>query len=232
MNVDAADVAVSEIAAAIGVPARARMLYCLLDDRARTATELAVVADVSPSTASVHLKRLESCRLVEALPQGRHRYYRLAGPEVATALEALSVLTAGSIETFVPSTPDRLRNARTCYDHIAGSLGVGLCKAFEWRGWIQGPAEDKAYHLTDDGRRGFEALGVDVDAAMSRRRRFAFACLDWSERRAHLGGALGAAVLDLALDRGWVQRDLDSRILEVTEKGHRALRERVGLALR
>lgn len=230
MDVDEADVAVSEIAAAIGVPARARMLYCLLDGRARTSTELAVIAEVSPSTASLHLKRLEGLGLVKVLPQGRHRYHSLAGTEVATALEALSVLTARSIEEFVPSTPDRLRGARTCYDHIAGRLGVGLCEAFESRGWLQGPAADRSYRLTDDGRQGFEALGVDVGTAKSRRRRFAFACLDWSERRPHLGGALGAAILEVVLRKGWVRRDLDSRILEVTERGRRAMRESLGLA--
>src|ERR1017187_9021459 len=120
------DVAVSRIPAAIGEPARARMLYCLLDGHARTSTELAMVADVSPSTASVHLNRLKTRRLVKVLIQGRHRYYSLEGPNVASALEGLSVLAGGSRDKFAPNTTSRLRAARTCYDHMAGTLGVAL----------------------------------------------------------------------------------------------------------
>src|SRR5579864_9122806 len=131
MNVEGqADAAVSRIAAAIGEPARARMLYCLLDGRARTSTELAVVAEVTPSTASVHLQRLKTERLVKVFAQGKHRYYSLEGSNVAAALEALSVLAGGSRVAFVPNTPNRLRAARTCYDHIAGTLGVTLHDRF------------------------------------------------------------------------------------------------------
>ena len=133
---DDADAAVSRIAAAIGEPARARMLYCLVDGHARTSTELAVVADVSPSTASVHLHRLKAERLVKVLAQGKHRYYSLEGTNVATALEALSVLAGGPRDAFVPNTPSRLRAARTCYDHIAGTLGVSLHDRFQALGWI------------------------------------------------------------------------------------------------
>jgi DNA-binding transcriptional ArsR family regulator len=193
------------------------MLYCLIDGRARTSTELAVVADVMPSTASVHLQRLKTQRLVKVFAQGKHRYYSLEGTDVAAALEALSVLAGGSRDRFVPTTPHRLRAARTCYDHIAGTLGVSLhdgCKAL---GWLSGSAAgDTAYDLTRDGAKAFEALGIDVEATRGRRRRFAFACVDWSERRPHLGGALGAALLEVALKRKWVSRDLDSRILSVT----------------
>src|ERR1700732_476197 len=121
MNVaNDADGAVSRIAAAIGERARARMLYCLVDGHARTSTELAMIADVSPSTASVHLNRLKTERLVKVVVQGKHRYYSLEGPNVASALEGLSVLAGGSPK-FVTSAPTRLRGARTCYDHIAGT---------------------------------------------------------------------------------------------------------------
>src|SRR5271156_3919676 len=135
MNVADPDAAVAPIAAAIGEPARARMLYCLVDGRARTSTELAVVADVTPSTASVHLQRLKARRLVKVFAQGKHRYYSLEGANVAAALEALSVLAGASRDAFVPNTPNRLRAARTCYDHIAGTLGVLLhdrLQALEW----------------------------------------------------------------------------------------------------
>src|ERR1043166_2632578 len=126
MNVEATDAAASSIAAAIGEPARARMLYCLVDGQARTSTELAAVADVAPSTASVHLQRLKTQRLVKVFAQGKHRYYSLDGANVAAALEALSVLAGGSRAAAVSNTPHLLRAARTCYDHIAGTLGVAL----------------------------------------------------------------------------------------------------------
>src|SRR5271168_529215 len=114
-----ADAAASKIAAAIGEPARARILYSLMDGHARTSTELSVVADVSPSTASVHLNRLTTARLISVFVQGKHRFYSLEGPDVASALEALSVVAGSSRAKFVPSTPNRLRAAQTCYDHLA-----------------------------------------------------------------------------------------------------------------
>ncbi len=221
------DAAVSQIAAAIGEPARARMLYCLVDGRARTSTELAVVAGVSPSTASVHLQRLTSQRLVKVLAQGKHRYYSLDGANVAAALESLSVLAGGPRPRFEPSTPNRLRAARTCYDHIAGALGVSLHDRFTALGWLSG--SDHACDLTPSGARAFAALGIDTDAARTLRRRFAYACVDWSERRPHLGGALAAAFLKTALKRKWVLQDLDSRALSVTSLGRREMRSRFGV---
>ena len=222
------DGAVSGIAAAIGEPARARMLYCLLDGRARTSTELAIVAEVSPSTASAHLQRLKDKRLVKALAQGKHRYYSLEGASVAAALEALSVLAGGegSRPAFVPNTPSGLRAARTCYDHIAGTLGVALHDRFQALRWLSGD-----YDLTAAGVKAFEGLGIDVDAARRSRRRFAYACVDWSERRPHLGGAIGAGVLSAALNRGWVLQELDSRALTVTRAGRREMLAKFGLEL-
>jgi DNA-binding transcriptional ArsR family regulator len=228
------DVGVSRIAAAIGEPARARMLYCLMDGHARTSTELAVLAEVSPSTASVHLSRLKTERLVKVLVQGKHRFYSLEGPNVASALEGLSVLAGGSRDKFVPSTPSRLRAARTCYDHMAGTVGVALHDRFKALGWLSAgltgsdDAND-AYGLSLVGAKAFEALGVDLEAARTLRRRFAYACLDWSERRPHIGGALGAALLKVALKRKWVTQDLDSRTLGVTSLGRREMLTRFGL---
>jgi DNA-binding transcriptional ArsR family regulator len=223
MNADH-DSTASSIAAAIGEPARARMLYSLVDGRARTATELAAVADVTAATASVHLQRLRSLRLVRVAAQGKHRYYSLGGTQVADALEALSVLAGGAADRFVPNTPLRLRAARTCYDHIAGTLGVALHDRFVAAKWLSGPsARDAGYDLTPAGIRALEALGVDVDGARGLRRRLAFACLDWSERRPHIGGALGAALLALALRKKWVAQDLDGRALDLTRSGRREL---------
>ena len=205
------------------------MLCRLLDGHARTSTELAALAGVSPSTASLHLARLKEEGLVDTLAQGKHRYHSLAGAEVARALEALMVVAGLPREPFRPSTPPRLRAARSCYDHMAGEVAVSLHDAFERRRWLAPLPEGAAYDLTAKGEAAFGDLGVDVAAARARRRRFAFPCVDWSERRPHLGGALGASLLDLALRRGWVVRDLDSRVLSVTRVGRREMRDRFGV---
>lgn len=229
-----ADLAVSRIAAAIGEPARVRMLYCLVDGHARTSTELAVVAEVSPSTASVHLNRLRTEHLVRVHVQGKHRYYSLEGPHVARALEGLSILAGRPSVKFVPNTPSRLRAARTCYDHIAGTAGVLLHNRFKTLGWIStGSKDDRGdvYDVTANGAKAFAALGIDVSATRMLRRRFAYACLDWSERQPHIGGALGAAILKTALNRKWVVQDLDSRALDVTSRGRREILARFGVQL-
>jgi DNA-binding transcriptional ArsR family regulator len=226
-----ADAAIAAIAAAIGEPARARMLYCLMDGYGRTSTELAIVAEVSPSTASVHLNRLKTERLVKVMVVGKHRYYSLEGPNVAGALEGLCVLAGATREQFVPNTPGRLRAARTCYDHMAGILGVSLHDRFMTLGWLLADSTGggKAYHLSADGSRACESLGIDIEATQALRRKFASACLDWSERRPHIGGALGAALLKIALKRKWVLPDLDSRALSVTSLGRREMLARFGL---
>ncbi len=229
-NGNETDAAVSRIAAAIGEPARARMLYCLMDGHARTSTELAMVAEVSPSTASVHLERLRETQLVTVLAQGKHRYYSLGGADVASALEKLSVLAGARQAKFVPSTPNGLRAARTCYDHIAGTLGVLLHDRFTALRWLSriGADADGAYELTGAGVKGFATLGLSAEELRSQRRRFAFACVDWSERRPHIGGAVGAAILGVALKRKWVTQDLDSRALHVTSYGRREMLARFG----
>lgn len=220
------------VASAIGQPARARMLSCLMDGRARTSTELALVAGVGPSTASAHLTRLESAGLVRARVQGRHRYYQLSDSGAAEALERLSVLAGGRRTTPALSIPARLRAARTCYDHLAGTLGVALHDRLRALGWMvpaSGGRPD-AYDLSERGAEALEALGVDVQGARARRRRFAYACLDWSERCSHLGGALGAALLTLALERRWLAREREGRAVHVTELGRRDMLRHFGLS--
>src|ERR1700685_2299808 len=160
MIVEDPDAAVSRIAAAIGEAARARMLYCLVDGRARTSTELAMLAEVTPATASVLLDRLKTARLVKGAVQGKHRYYSLEGPNVASALEGLSVVAGGSRDKFVPNTPSRLRAARTCYDHMAGTLGVLLHDRFKTLRWLAADSTD-SYDLTPAGTKALEALGID-----------------------------------------------------------------------
>ncbi|MGB9402613.1 MAG: helix-turn-helix domain-containing protein, partial [Candidatus Acidiferrales bacterium] len=177
-----------------------------------------------------HLQRLKAQRLVKVFAQGKHRYYSLEGVNVAAALEALDVLAGGSRDAFVPNTPNRLRAARTCYDHIAGTLGVSLHDRFKKLGWLAGESNaGNAYDLTPPGAKAFEALGVDIEATRTLRRRFAYPCVDWSERRPHVGGAVGAALLNVALKRKWVIQDLDSRALSVRRVGRREMSSRFGL---
>ena len=228
-----ADDAASTIAAAIGEPARARMLFCLVDGRARTATELAMVADVSPSTASAHLTRLKNEHLVKVHAQGKHRYYSLESVAIAQLLEQLTVVAGGSRTAFAPTTPIHLRAARSCYDHIAGSLGVALHDRLAVMGWftMETEAARADYQLTSKGYQALTDLGVNVETVRTSRRRLAFGCVDWSERRPHLGGALGAELLRLALVRKWVVRDGESRGLHVTAIGRRAMGALFGLRL-
>lgn len=219
----------ARIASAIGEPARARMLFTLMDGRAHTSTELALVAAVTPSTASAHLNRLRRERLVQVLVQGRHRYYSLRGPGVATVLEGLLALSGRPGTGPRPRTPHHLRFARTCYDHVAGTLGVLLHDRMLALGWLA--ARGQSYDVTAAGARALADLALDVDAARRARRRFAFPCLDWSERRFHVGGALGAALLDHALAQKWVRRERDRRALTVTTVGARHFRMRLGIAV-
>jgi DNA-binding transcriptional ArsR family regulator len=214
------DLAVSRLASAIGEPARARILYSLMDGHARTSTELAIVARVSPSTASAHLARLTTEHLIKVFIQGKHRYYSLESPRVARALEGLSVLAGAK---FVPSTPIRLRAARTCYDHLAGTLGVRLHDRMKTLQWLS-----SSYDLTPSGTTALSALGIDIEATRALRRRFAYPCLDWSERRPHLGGSLGAALLTAAMKKNWILQDLDSRAISITRKGRRDLETLLG----
>jgi DNA-binding transcriptional ArsR family regulator len=230
---DPAENAVSSIAAAIGEPARARILYCLVDGHARTSTELSVVANVSPSTTSVHLDRLKAARLVNVQVRGKHRFYSLAGANVARALEGLTVLAGVSRPKLVPNTPSRLRAARTCYDHMAGVLGVLLHDRLKALRWLSTGTKSnkKAYELTNNGTEALATLGIEIEELRALRRRLACPCLDWSERRPHLGGALGAALLNVALKRKWVIQDLDSRALAITSFGRRELQSRFGLQI-
>jgi DNA-binding transcriptional ArsR family regulator len=228
MDVTTVDRRAALIASAIAVPSRARMLYSLSDGRARTSTELAILADITPSTASVHLKRLESQHLVKVLKQGKQRYYALDGIPVAAALEALSVLS-GTRQEFVPTTPHPLRAARSCYDHLAGTLGVALHDRLLELGWLASRPTADAYQLSSSGSAALRGLGLDLEALQSVRRRYAYPCLDWSERRPHLGGALGAALMEMVLKRKWVTREPDSRALRITPSGRRQLLERFGL---
>ncbi|WJK07783.1 ArsR/SmtB family transcription factor [Pseudomonas fluorescens] len=230
MHAEHQDIGVSQVAAAIAEPARTKMLCSLMDGHARTATELATLAEVSASTASAHLAKLKDLALVRLHVQGRHRYYSLADKRVAQALEALMVIGQNPAPPFKPHTPDRLQFARTCYDHMAGTLAVLVHDRLLEAGWLV-ETDEQVYRLSDSGEAFFEGLGIEVKDLSTLRRRFACPCLDWSMRRPHLGGSLGAALLQAALKRKWVTQDLDSRALTLTVQGRREMASRWGLVL-
>ncbi|WP_243060873.1 helix-turn-helix transcriptional regulator [Nocardioides sp. SR21] len=207
--------------ALIGDPSRARMLDALMGGRALAAGELARVAGVGRSTASEHLARLLDGGLVEVVAQGRHRYYRIAGPDVGAALEALShVAPPRPVASLRQSGHARaLGHARTCYDHLAGVCGVALHDALLAGDWLT-----PAYDVTPAGAAGLGSWGVDVEAARAQRRAFARPCLDWTERRPHLAGALAAAITGSLVERAWfVRRAADSRALRLTDAGRAGL---------
>jgi len=203
------------------------MLAALLDGSARPAGELAAIARVSPATASGHLARLARADLLRIEPRGRHRYYRLAGPAVAEALEALSRLLPLHRDTL--AHPDRvaLAEARLCYDHLAGRLGVEVTEAMVRVKWLRGAGE--SFQPTAAGERGLRRMGVVLDELRQLRRPLARACLDWTERREHVAGALGAALAAEALERGWVARRRGVRSLRVTPAGCESLRRILGV---
>ena len=213
------------IAAAIGDPARSKMLFALLDGRARTATELAIVGELRASAASGHLARLKDEGLVRVVKQGRHHYYTLNGADVSTVLEGLLMLSGATRAKFVTRYPHKLSAARTCYDHIAGHLGVALLDALVGNGWLipDNVDDPQSYTLSAKGTKEFTALGFDIPQLETQRRQFAAPCLDWSERRPHLRGALAAAILILARKKKWVEPELESRALTLTAKGRREM---------
>ena len=222
------DVDLAAVGALVGNPSRAAMLDALMTGRALTAGELATVADVSPATASEHLAKLRDGGLVEVVTQGRHRYHRLASPDVGAALESLSLVAPRKpVTTLRQSSRARsLGEARTCYDHLAGRCGVLLHDGLLARGWLV--PEAGGYSVSEAGVEGLLGWGVDVGAARASRRRLARPCLDWTERREHLAGALAAAITTALLDgpEPWfVRRADDHRGLRPTEAGRRHLAE-------
>jgi DNA-binding transcriptional ArsR family regulator len=235
------DADVAAVAALVGEPVRAAVLIALADGRALAATTLAAEAQVAPSTLSAHLGRLLDGGLIRVERSGRHRYFRLAGPEVAEAVEALARLApARPVRSLRQAThAESIRRARTCYDHLAGRLGVALCDALLAAAVIRvepepcgaadpvlGAGRAQRYQLTETGRERLASLGVTFDGAG--RRPLLRYCVDWSEQRPHLGGALGAALLDMLIARGWVHR-ADRRVVRVTGDGREALRDQFGI---
>lgn len=214
------------IAACAGDPARASMLNALVDGRAFTAGELSSVARVTPQTASGHLARMVDAGLLTAASQGRHRYYRLASAEVAAMLESMMVVAdSGRRIGRTGPTDERLRLARTCYDHLAGRLAVGIADGLVEAGHLI--LTKDGGEVTASGHAFFARLGVELAAGS--RRPFCRPCLDWSERRYHLAGMLGTRIMTHCLDAGWLRRKSASRLLDITPLGERKFSEVFGL---
>ncbi len=221
---------IARIAALIGDPARANMLTALMSGKALTAAELAMEAGVTPQTASTHLARLDEGGLIRPRKQGRHKYFSLAGDEVAHALEALMGVAAGAGHLRTRTGPrDRaLRKARVCYNHLAGDMGTRMFDAFGAKAWLARRAG--ALSLSPDGEAFVRAFGIDLAALRARRAPLCLECLDWSERRSHLAGALGRAMLGRMEDLKWARRDGETRVVRFTRQGERAFDATFGAA--
>lgn len=224
-------ITLAEIAALMGDVTRANILVALMDGRALTASELAWHGGVSGPTASGHLAKLGEANLIAVTRQGRHRYYRLASAEVAHAIEAMMAAASLGPKRHRPSGPrdEAMRRARTCYNHLAGRLGVGIADTLTARGYLM--LSESVGALTPEGQRFLCDFGIDLKAVENGNRALCRTCLDWSERRPHLGGQLGAAVCRRAFDLGWVERVKDSRALAVTPAGQDGFKGLFGIDL-
>jgi DNA-binding transcriptional ArsR family regulator len=216
-------------AALIADPARAAILVALLDGRTQPAGALAYASGLSPQAASNHLARLLKGGLVRVRTQGRHRYYSLADARVAAAIESLAGLAPAVRSLEAPRSPKAraLRQARSCYDHLAGRLGVAVSDALAARGVLE-DADDR-YRVTAPGRVWFARFGVELDRLSPGAKGIAGRCIDWTERRGHLGGPLGRALFGRMLGQGWLERRADDRAVTVTPAGRRGLRDAFGL---
>jgi len=221
----------AEVAQMVADPGRANILSTLMDGHALTAGELATVAGVTPQTTSSHLAKLVERRLLAVERRGPRRFYRLATPLIARMLEGMMTVAASGPPRFRPPSriDDQKRRARTCYDHLAGELGVALTDSMVERGHIEMDAD--AGELTVDGPAFLAGLGVDLASPVRSRRAFCRPCLDWSERRMHLAGRVGAAIAGLAFQRDWIRRRHKNRSVEITADGATALRQLFGVRI-
>ena len=222
---------ISVVASLVVDPARANMLTALLSGRALTASELAQEAGITPQTASSHLAKLEAGGLIEAEKQGRHRYYRLSRAEVAEAVEALMAVAAVGPKRYRPTGPkdDAMRLARTCYDHLAGRLGVAMADALCGGGHVV--LSEGVGLVTETGERFLASFGIDFGAPAKAKRPLCRCCIDWSERRPHLAGRLGAALLDRTLALNWIGRVSNSRTMKITAAGERGFAATFGISV-
>jgi DNA-binding transcriptional ArsR family regulator len=221
-----------EVAALVGDTARATMLGALMGGKALTGSELAFLARISRSTASEHLAKLVNARLIAVTKKRRYRYYRIASPLVARMLE--SIKTVAAIEAPPRYQPrsmqdERLRFARTCYDHLAGRLGVAIADALIAKKYVV--LTEDGGEVTDSGARFLAAFGAELTSKSGSRRTFCRPCLDWSERRYHVAGHVGGEILRRSLELGWLKRDRDTRAVQITPNGQIGLHDTFGISL-
>jgi DNA-binding transcriptional ArsR family regulator len=218
---------IARIGALIGDPARANILSALMSGKALTATELAGEAGITGQTASSHLKKLMDGGLLTQAKQGRHRYFALAGADVGSMLEALMGLAAkkGHLRTRTGPRDSAMRTARVCYDHLAGDMAVRIYDSFQSRGFLKAASGESSLELTAGGEDFARSFEIDLDRLKAARRPLCRACLDWSERRNHLAGSLGAALLTRFQDNRWLKKEPDSRVVHISPKGETELKK-------
>ena len=223
---------IAETAALVGDPARATMLSALIDGRPLTASELAVAAHITPQTASTHLAKLTEAGLLSMVREGRHRRFRLASPTVVEMIEGIAAVALQKRPRYRPLSDQAraLNAARICYDHLAGRLSVDLTDAFVARDYIV--LDGDIAHITATGTRFFTEFKTELPTRRSTRRRLCRLCLDWTERRPHIAGALGAAITKRFFDLGWMERTKRSHAVVVTPLGRRGLRKTFGIDAR
>jgi DNA-binding transcriptional ArsR family regulator len=224
-----ADVKLAHIAALLADPARARMVMALMDGRSRTVKELAFLAGVSAPTASAHLAKLCDLGLIAVSPQGRHRYHRIASPKVAEMVEAISAVAGESLDIRPPRrrADAPLLFARTCYDHLAGRLAVAIADRLQADGHVV--LTEDGGEVTEGGRSFLAAEGFSLDGPKQQKRIFCRPCIDWTERRFHIAGHVGAVICSSTRERGWLRPERDSRVLHVTPEGRRGLARSFGV---
>ena len=222
----AKDIAV--IGALLGDQTRAAIVAALLDGRALTARELAHGAGVTPQTASFHLSKLDGTGLLTILPQGRHRFYRLASPDIVDAIEALARIAPNTKAKPAAKRRNDVCFARTCYGHLAGCLGIALTEALRAHDVIK-PVGDNDFLVSPTSERFFRDLGIDLVEIRRGRRLFAHQCLDWSERKPHLGGSLGQAMTDAFIKKRWLRKRPNNREVQITDTGYRGIKKLLGV---
>jgi DNA-binding transcriptional ArsR family regulator len=221
----------SQAAVLIGDPVRAKILWALMDKRAYTATELAIYANTSPQNISMHLNKLIKADLLNVESQGRHKYYNYARPEIAAVIEAMAGLMPKiDPKKTVLNNEQPVRFCRSCYDHLAGKVGVLLTDGLLSKQFIN--KKEGRFEITPGGEKWFNSFGIDVDLLKKQKRAFAKPCLDWSERKHHLAGSLGAALLNNMVKTAWLRREENSRTMLVTRKGEEAFYEHFKIDLK
>ncbi|WDF61956.1 winged helix-turn-helix domain-containing protein [Flavobacterium sp. KACC 22758] len=218
---------ISRISTIIGDPVRSVILWTLLDNRAYTAIELANVVETSPQNISIHLSKLVNADLLTVESQGRHKYYKLLNPEIAGVIEGIANLVPKERQKKVTDNNSGIKYCRTCYDHLAGKIGVEITAKLIDKKYIV--LDNKSFLVTDEGKTFFEDLGIDLEALKKQKRIFAKPCLDWSERKHHFSGSLAAALLNKMFEMDWIRRIDNSRAVSITANGQKALYDKLKL---